>query len=253
VSCWRWAAAACRGISHEKSGTRLQDAYSCFVPQGCSSAFVGLISDGAGSAQYGGEGASLICRTVGGLARAHFREKQHLPDETAILEWIDAARDRISAVATRRGACPRDFAGTLVGMISDAEATVVFHVGDGGVVVRQRHSGAWIAASWPDHGEYASTTSFVTDDTGARARIVIHSMPINAVALFSDGLERLALRMADNQPHPPFFDGMFRPLFTSTVVGRDASLSHALNRFLASPSVNERTDDDKSLILAARS
>jgi hypothetical protein len=60
-------------------------------------------------------------------------------------------------------------------------------------VIKELRSDSWSAVSWPEHGEYASTTLFMTDDAELRLRISRGQMRIEAAALFSDGLERLAL------------------------------------------------------------
>jgi hypothetical protein len=187
------------------------------------------------------------------LTRAHFATSALLPDDGTIFDWIDIARDRIATVASRRGLIARDFAATLVASISAGTETLLFHVGDGGVVLLDSTTNQWVIGSWPEHGEYASTTSFLTDEPTAKVRITRIDVPIRGLAVFSDGLERLALRFADGQPHGPFFDGMFRPLLASSASGRDAALSRSLQRFMGSPTINERTDDDKSLIIAVRS
>lgn len=249
---WRWAAAARRGVSHERSDVRLQDAYTCFLPQGArSDVLVAVVSDGAGSASHGGEGASLVCRTIAVRSRTYFRSNDELPGDPEILEWIDSSRDRIGAVASRRGLTRRDFACTLVGMISSGASSVVFHVGDGCAVALDQ-TGNWFTPTWPDHGEYASTTSFVTDDPIANTRIQRVQEEIRGLAVFSDGLERLALQFSNKTPFSPFFEGMARPLFATTSIGRNRELSSALHRYLGSESINSRTDDDKSLVLAVR-
>jgi hypothetical protein len=69
------------------------------------------------------------------------------------------------------------------------------------------------------------------------------------VALFTDGLERLALRFDCRTPHIPFFDPLFRALRTASDL---QSLNDGLRQFLASDSVQIRSDDDKTLILASR-
>ena len=61
--------------------------------------------------------------------------------------------------------------------------------------------------------------------------------------------QRLALNMASNTPHEPFFAPFFNTLATSTPEQRDA-LETSLRTFLGSAAVNERTDDDKTLVLA---
>jgi hypothetical protein len=60
------------------------------------------------------------------------------------------------------------------------------------------------------------------------------------------------LDFAEKRPHAPFFNGIIRPVEQSQSPGSDRQLASALSRYLDSPAVNERTDDDKSLILASR-
>ena len=49
-----------------------------------------------------------------------------------------------------------------------------------------------------------------------------------------------------------FFSGMFAPLVRSQSNGRDDSLSDALERYLKSPAVSDRADDDVSIVLATQ-
>lgn len=253
VRGWNWAAASSRGLSHERTGTRLQDAFASFVAGEASTGhFIAIVCDGAGSAPFGGEGASLICRSVSVAIRKHFKATQVTPTIEQFEDWTDRARDLVSAVAIRRSLTPREFASTLVVAISDGTASVVAHVGDGCAVFKDEALGHWVAPSWPYHGEYASTTAFVTDEEGARINFVKYEQPISALAAFSDGIERLALDFVSRQPHQPFFEGIFRPFRDKHGTGRDHVLSEHLKSYLNSPSVNSRTDDDKSLILAVR-
>jgi hypothetical protein len=55
--------------------------------------------------------------------------------------------------------------------------------------------------------------------------------------------------MATNTPYEPFFAHFFHVLSTASADKED-ELHSALVRFLGSPAVNERTDDDKTLALA---
>jgi hypothetical protein len=65
----------------------------------------------------------------------------------------------------------------------------------------------------------------------------------------TDGIERIALKFDSQTPHTPFFDPLFRALKSAADV---ESLSEGLRGFLGSDSVQHRSDDDKTLILAAR-
>jgi hypothetical protein len=252
VSRWTWAAAKCRGVSHQRANLRLQDAFKCAVGTGPSEPLILIVSDGAGTASYGGQGASVICRNMAASARRHFERTPSLPSSQDLESWLDSTRDHIVAIAARRQLSPRDFAATLVLVISDGAHSLTLHVGDGCAVLKQEESGHWIAPTWPEHGEYASTTSFVTDEPEARVRVASHVGQISGIAVFSDGLERLVLDLRDKQPYGPFFERMIAPVALSDARGRDHELSQKLRAFLDSDHVNNRTDDDKTLVLAVR-
>ena len=250
---WTWASASHIGTSHIKTGQRRQDAFSNFC---CSNHdkeyFVGIVSDGAGSAEFGGEGASLACRKLGLAARRHFTVTQELPTQKTVEFWVDEIRDSIYRASQKRGKAARDFAATLVCAISDGDNTMFAHIGDGCAVFRERATSQWIAGTWPDHGEYASTTTFVTDQPVAKLRITYLARPVDVICIFSDGIERMVLDMVEMKPSAQFFGVMARPVIVSSVsAGKDASLSKHLWDYLGSESVNARTDDDKTLVIAA--
>ena len=103
--------------------------------------------------------------------------------------------------------------------------------------------------SWPSQGQYASTTFFVTDDE-LQLRISRFNTPLRTLALLTDGLERLALDFATTAAHVPFFSAIAAPVQASVAQGRDSRLSEALRSYLGSDRINERTDDDKTLLVA---
>jgi hypothetical protein len=45
---------------------------------------------------------------------------------------------------------------------------------------------------------------------------------------------------------------MIQPVRKTKAIGLDQELSEGLRRYLASPAICERTDDDKTLVLATR-
>jgi len=103
---------------------------------------------------------------------------------------------------------------------------------------------------WPDNGEYANTTYFITDsDAIANLQIEIFSYKPQNIALFTDGMQRLRLQFATCSVYIPFFTPMFQSLALEPP-GLSEKLNHQLELFLNSPSVNQRTDDDKTLVLA---
>ena len=250
MNSWTWAAASCRGTSHIRRNVRRQDAYSCSYGTNEGKTLIAIVSDGAGSAVMGGEGASLICRTLMTRARQFDFSQDELPSDETLWEWINVARQRITRAADARELKRRDFAATVIMAISSGANTLVAHIGDGSAVARYEGSEEWTALSWPSQGQYASSTFFVTDDPEPKLNISRSDTLVSALAIFSDGVERLALDMAAQKPFKPFFDGMFRPIATAAADGCDQKLSMQLTSYLNGDAVNARTDDDKTLILA---
>ncbi len=248
MTAWTWAAASRRGTSHERRGERRQDAFRTLgTPD--AGAVVLVACDGAGSAVRGGSGAAIAARMLSNALRDRLQNGMWPTDEN-VWDDIDQVRDRIALVAERVGATPRDFATTVVLVVSDGARTMGVHVGDGAVVVRSRETGAWTALSWPAQGEYASTTFFVTDDGGARVKISRSDAPVDRLAVFTDGIERLALDFASQTAHAPFFSGVSEPVARAPTDGWNVPLSRKLGEYLSGDAVNARTDDDKTLILA---
>ena len=207
-----------------------------------------IVCDGAGSAEFGGQGASVVCRTLTQGLRLHFATSDLLPSDDDIWSWIDLARDQLGFAAGKREKPLRAFATTLVLLIVSDDTALIAHVGDGAVVARDGHDG-WSTLSEPANGEYASMTYFVTDDPAPQLRISRVTNAFTGFAVFSDGIEHLALDHRNNQPHAPFFNTMLAPLDGSPEIGRISKLSAALAAFLGGTRVCEKTDDDKTLIL----
>lgn len=242
---WRWASASVIGSSHIQNDCRLQDA--CTVSKVSRDCILAIVSDGAGSAEFGAYGAWLTCRFLSVRVREWVRRNPGLPTNEELAGWIDELRDRISAIATRKESTPRQFAATLAAILVAQNEVVTLHVGDSAVVGRKGKE--WEVLCWPENGEYASSTYFVTDDPEPRLNIARYPREYDAFALFSDGVGDLALSHLEKTAHARFFDPMFRPVDAASGKGRLVELSAKLASYLAGPSVCERTDDDKTLIL----
>ncbi len=107
----------------------------------------------------------------------------------------------------------------------------------------------WIVF-WPDNGEYVNTTYFDTgDDFQQSFDVRSLSFSPQSIAMFTDGLQRLAITYATKEIHAPFIQPMMRALSTAQG-GYAKDFDAGLRRFLSSDNVNQRTDDDKTLILA---
>jgi len=244
---WRWASASVMGTSHIQNGGRLQDAHA--VAEFGNGYFFAIVSDGAGTAQFGAYGARLVCRFLLVRFREWVCDNPELPTDEELRSWIDELRDRVSVFAARRSSAPRQFAATLAAVMVAPNKVVTLHIGDSAIVGRK--GGGWDVLCWPENGEYASSTYFFTDDPEPRLNIIHHSREHDAFALFSDGIGDLALSHLEHAAHPQFFDPMLRPIDGASSNGCLVELSVKLATYLAGASVCERTDDDKTLILVS--
>jgi hypothetical protein len=253
---WRHVAASVIGTSHEKTGGTCQDANDCQIyasPAG-EKILVGAVADGAGSAACGGEGAAKACPALLRLIKDHLdsgRTVQQVTSET-VRSWIAKIQnlldDEAKAVSRER----RDFACTILGLIVGESCAACLQVGDGVIVVADSEEHSYGHVFWPDRGEYVNTTHFVTeDDAIEHLQFESINRRVMEAALLTDGLQTIALNYQQRTAHEPFFKGLFAPLRTAEA-GCSRELSDSLSAFLASPRVNEKTDDDKTLVLASR-
>lgn len=247
---WRLAYASEVGTSHEHNATPCQD--SCWAqvdPLANGESLLSVfVADGAGSAAKGGEGAELATEAAAAFIAKKVKQGEFGLSDTLATDIVLAVRERVYAAADAAGLKARDFACTFLGVLSSAHGTLVLQIGDGGVVL-DTGNGLEVAVV-PMSGEFVNMTDFVTDED-AVTLLETKTWPDRAlkVAAFTDGIQRLALNLATNTPHEPFFTPFFNGMSKASAEQEDM-LQGLLVKFLGSAPVNERTDDDKTLALA---
>ncbi len=252
---WKVISASVTGTSHHKVGLPCQDALSYQLPD--PARLIVAVADGAGSAPRSQKGARIAAQEAAEYLGGFLRE--WVPGDRAaweeqIRETYRRARDAVRAAADQESAPVRDYATTLTIAVADQNWLVTGQIGDC-IVVAETEAGELITVAAPQKGEYANETNFLTMDAALQkldARTLQLGEDIaqlHALAVFSDGLTRLALSLPDEQPHAPFF----KPVLTFVAGVEDAEQASAqLAEFLDSERINLRTDDDKTLLLAVR-
>jgi hypothetical protein len=243
---WRLLGACARGTSHESSGLPCQDAYQGAVLPG--GLLVIAVADGAGSARRADEGAQcIVAACVRHLAA---QLEGGMPQDAAACKGLlDGALEAALCALSRAaaGGALGDLASTLLLALATPQWLAVLQVGDGAVVCRGT-DGALCMASQGGGDGYVNETAFVTSPGCAvkAHRTVLPAAGISGIAVMTDGIQMLAVHHASHTAHEPFFRPLFE--FAQAPEASDAQLA----QFLGSPRVCERTDDDKTLVIAVR-
>lgn len=251
---WKVAASSVTGSSHKDRGEPGQDTSRAgSVRIADCEYFIGLVADGAGSTAHGGRGAEIACETAFLSIIDILRQNGDLSGVTddLIRGWITVSRDAIAAEALREGRRLKDYACTLLGAVTSREHALFFQIGDGAIVIRAGEE--YQAVFWPEQGEYANTTFFVSDESCLeRLKISHHGSSPEEVALFTDGLQNLVLSFSQKKAHAGFFRPLFEALRQDPGTGF-ADFDGQLNRFLLRDDISARSDDDRTLVLAVQS
>jgi hypothetical protein len=102
------------------------------------------------------------------------------------------------------------------------------------------------------NGEYANSTRFVTDtDVEDHLYVDYIESEMAQVAVMSDGVHRFVYDPATQVVNTPFLEQLLRTM-SGPFPPPTHALSGALERFLRSPNVQRRSDDDLTLVLASR-
>jgi hypothetical protein len=243
---WTALGQSVTGTSHRTRNTPCQDA-SCFRLFGLMKEWLLIVAaDGAGSATHSEIGATLACQEFARQVEA--TDPDTLFSSGPMTGLFSTVRAALFAEGERLNVRPRELACTALLAVVGPTSAAFAQLGDGAIVIGkgQEHRTVF----WPEPAEYANATDFLTDDTFRDVmRFETISDPILEVAVFTDGLQRLALDFTARMPFPEFF----RPLFHELRTAADPeSLAAPFRKFLDSDRVNERTDDDKTLVLAVR-
>lgn len=248
---WKYVYESMIGTSHKQSDQPCQDYCKGIIHKlDFSEVLIATCLDGAGSAKLSHVGAFVAGNSFVAEAECWLELNGHStqPDEETVKLWVSSARKSLIEKATESEALPRDLACTLLGAVISDKWAVFIQIGDGAIVFDAE--GTYQFAFWPDNGEYANTTFFLSDERyESHIRLEILTQTISELAVFTDGLQMLALDYVHIQPHTPFF----KPLFTTVQTSQNQDrLNEDLVAYLSSERMNQKTDDDKSLLLATR-
>jgi serine/threonine protein phosphatase PrpC len=245
---WKVVPVSVIGTSHEKADIPCQDCCDFLrISSGEGAILLVALADGAGSAALSHVGSFEAVHHLLSLA-SHSNLAPSEISKEKVREWMGKVLEHFSTVAEREKTTVSQLACTLLlGIIGESDA-IFCQIGDGAWVAEKE--GELIPVTWPQNGDFANITTFITSE-GALETMQYERLTgsVAAIAGFTDGLQALALTFSTRTAHAPFF----RPMFASVQSCEDeTSLIAPLQAFLTSEDINNRTDDDKTVVLACR-
>jgi serine/threonine protein phosphatase PrpC len=253
---WRVIHASVAGSGHEFARLPCQDANGFRILE--NGVLIAVVADGAGSARFPEQGSALaVAAAIKSLSRSLSDSPTIGEDQLSELlqNAADKAREALESEAALRSADASitpisigDFATTLLMCVITDGYVAAFQVGDGGIVELAR-DGSVAALTNRESSEYVNETTFLTSQNyrAHASQFSKSRRETDSVALLTDGLQLLAITMSTNEPFAPFFLPLFQYAKTNN------ANSEELARFLRSERVCERTDDDKTLLIATPS
>lgn len=254
---WKYGCASVAGTLHLKSSAACQDAsrVEVVVDASGNEVLIAAASDGAGSAALAQLGAKLACDLFVDEVKSRIEsgDSRAISSDNFFADWIGKFRQRVVGWPGASGARLQDYACTLLAAVVWPDRAAYFQLGDGAIVeLRRGETDRYSVVCWPQQGEYANSTNFLTDDDAAEKIFCeMKTGAVDEVAIFTDGIQRLALDYRAQTAHAPFFEPLFAWL-RQRDGGHSRELSDSLTAYLNSEKINSRTDDDKTLILATR-
>jgi hypothetical protein len=243
---WSTLGDSVAGTSHRARCVPCQDAFRFCTFGPAAEWLVIAAADGAGSASHSEVGATAACDEF--VRRVAELDPERLLTRDGMVPVFSDVRAALFGAAERLGVRPREVACTALLAVVGPTSAAFAQLGDGAIVIGQGQD--YRTIFWPEPAEYANATDFLTDESfpaALRFESVMDS--IIEVAALTDGLQRVALDYAARTAYA----GFFRPLFNELRSATDLeSLTEPFRQFLDSDRVNERTDDDKTLVLAVR-
>lgn len=184
---WNTIQCAVQGRGHVNTGTPCQD--KTYIKSENNVQIIAL-ADGAGSARLSHLGAEFVTKQMCDILSNDFELYFQEEDGVAIKrKIINDLKNGLKVVAIHNSCEVKDLASTLLVVAIKEGKYIIIHVGDG--VIGYLKNNLLKVASYPENGEFANTTVFVTSDDALTTMKILKGTlgDIEGFALMSDGTE----------------------------------------------------------------
>lgn len=252
---WKGVVRSYIGTRHKQQQQPCQD-YGSYFLLNKNDLIVGAVADGAGSAKHSDVGARLavykvmsIFREIALLPQKGERLSHPLDEQEARTLFSRIVQEVVATLeeqALNENYSIDELACTLLVFVATPHWLAAMQIGDGFIVVGLQGEERKLLFQ-PDKGEFVNQTTFVTSANALdEMQVKVISGQQQFICASTDGLERVAIRMSDWTPFPPFFKPLEEYLWETPNPEQD---DEYINTFLDSERLNARTDDDKTLLL----
>ena len=248
----QWQAVACSaiGTKHIKKGTPCQDSVCHEIIS--EQIIIGAVSDGMGSARRSEVGSDLAVKTALSQMKSMSCLQNQPKNDEEVREIFRSVLGKVIATlkkeAENGGYSVEELDCTLLAFIATPKWLAAMQVGDGLIVVRPR-GGIYELLFMPDKGEYANVTTPVTASNAVQEmQVCLKSGGYEFICAATDGIENISLvRQEGWKP----FERFFKPLEEQIMLSANTPTQKEkeIHDFLNSEAVNQKTDDDKTLLL----
>lgn len=249
---WKYLNVSVKGTSHKEDNIPCQDSSSCLIVKGSDCQYlIAVASDGAGSAVNAEVGSKFICQKFVNDIEKCLKDRLSVKDFTKdfFRKWIVSFQEELQEQAETENFLLRDYACTFLATIIGKDSACFAQIGDGAIVFKGDDS-EYSFMFLPQQGAFVNQTYFSTDKNAIdKLEFVYLEKKIDEVAVFTDGIQDLVIDFKTLTVNEEFFSQWFEWLCQIESID-DGKLG--LKSYLNSPKINEKTDDDKTLLLAIR-
>ena len=240
-----------KGIGHNKNGTPCQDDFNYQIISN-EQVIIGAVSDGMGSAAHSELGSQIAVQTAIRFLNQNNWLNTRLNEHQArafFEKLLKSVVTEIQAEANNKGYAVRDLACTLLAFVATPDWLAAMQVGDGLIVIRPKEEATYKLLFRPTKGEYGNETVPITSSTASEEmQVTVIPKAVDFICAATDGIEHISLLKSKTWiAYEKFFEPLERQIMRPNITQTEKQ--NILRDFLNSEQVNQKTDDDKTVLL----
>jgi serine/threonine protein phosphatase PrpC len=249
---WQVVAKSVIGVSHIKKEKPCQD-YCDYSLEEDNQVIIGAVSDGLGSKRHSDIGSKIaVSSAIKFLRQKKVWELGSYESglKIAFEEAFQNILHKLGEEAHTSNYSIEELACTLIMFVATPKWLAAIQIGDGQIVVGSSKT-QYILLFKPKKDGYVNETDSVTDENALQLmKFSLSHVSYEFICAATDGIENISISKNKTwEPFSKFFDGLLDLISSSnkSLPEKEKEVEDFLNR----QDINEKTDDDKTLLLCA--